>query len=52
MMLHRLVRCQPFCQGGHDPVPERAPVLFRHFFTGASNVSGGPSSTPIDKTST
>lgn len=21
LTLHRLVRCQPWCQGGHDPVP-------------------------------
>ena len=52
MTVHRLVRCQPFCHGGHDPVPERPPALFRHFFTGASDASGGPSSTPIDKTFT
>ncbi|WP_396434072.1 membrane protein insertion efficiency factor YidD [Limnohabitans sp.] len=28
LTLHRLVRCGPWCQGGHDPVPERAPKLF------------------------
>lgn len=28
LMLHRIGRCQPWCQGGHDPVPERAPRLF------------------------
>jgi uncharacterized protein len=33
MTMHRIARCQPFCQGGHDPVPERAPALFRHLFT-------------------
>jgi putative membrane protein insertion efficiency factor len=25
LTLRRLVRCQPWCQGGHDPVPPKAP---------------------------
>ena len=40
MTLHRLARCQPFCAGGHDPAPARAPALFRYL-----------SSTSTDKTS-
>lgn len=24
LTLRRLVRCQPWCQGGHDPVPPKA----------------------------
>ncbi|VWX59407.1 putative membrane protein insertion efficiency factor [Burkholderiales bacterium 8X] len=31
LVLHRLARCQPWCQGGHDPVPPaswRATSLF------------------------
>ena len=44
MTVHRLVRCHPFCAGGHDPVPARAPSLFRRFV-------GDAPLTPIDKTS-
>ncbi len=50
MTLHRLLRCQPFCAGGHDPVPERAPSLFRHFVKGAP-AAGDLSSTLTDKPS-
>ena len=25
LTLRRLVRCHPFCQGGHDPVPQDIP---------------------------
>jgi uncharacterized protein len=25
---YRLVRCQPWCQGGHDPVPQANPFSF------------------------
>ena len=25
---HRILRCNPFCQGGHDGVPDNAPALF------------------------
>ena len=28
LTLHRLVRCGPWCAGGHDPVPDPAPRLF------------------------
>ncbi len=28
LTLKRLVRCQPWCQGGHDPVPATPPGLF------------------------
>lgn len=50
MTLTRLARCHPFCEGGHDPVPDCAPALFRHFATGMPRAAGGPSSTSTDKT--
>ena len=28
LMVARLMRCNPWCAGGCDPVPERAPRLF------------------------
>jgi putative membrane protein insertion efficiency factor len=28
LTLHRLVRCGPWCTGGHDPVPKQALRLF------------------------
>jgi putative membrane protein insertion efficiency factor len=32
LTLHRLVRCQPWCDGGHDPVPPRKAEAERHHF--------------------
>jgi hypothetical protein len=29
LTLRRLVRCQPWCQGGHDPVPPKEPQRHR-----------------------
>lgn len=32
----RLARCHPWCAGGHDPVPENAPRLFRRLIQSPS----------------
>ena len=37
LTLYRLVRCQPWCRGGHDPVP--AEFLFSRLIT---PVASGP----------
>lgn len=36
LTLHRLLRCQPWCEGGHDPVPAAAPRLFRFLVSTSS----------------
>ena len=28
LTIYRLVRCQPWCEGGHDPVPQAKPYSF------------------------
>ena len=34
LTVYRLVRCQPWCKGGHDPVPESSPFkLFTRLIT-------------------
>lgn len=43
----RIARCHPWCDGGFDPVPERAPSLFRRFV----DDGGAPVSPLSDKTS-
>ena len=37
LTIHRLVRCGPWCKGGHDPVPEQAPRLFSALFPPTSS---------------
>jgi putative membrane protein insertion efficiency factor len=33
LTLARLVRCHPWCNGGHDPVPVEKPRLFSHLLS-------------------
>lgn len=42
----RLLRCHPWCVGGHDPVPEEPPRLFRRLLDRADVSSAPASSSP------
>ena len=36
LTLHRIARCQPWCQGGHDPVPAEPPKWFTRLLGSAA----------------
>ena len=37
LTVRRLLRCGPWCQGGHDPVPAQAQSLFTALFSPTSS---------------
>jgi hypothetical protein len=44
LTVHRLLRCQPLCAGGHDPVPHNPPRLFSRLISPAPRAPLSPES--------
>ena len=42
--VYRVLRCGPWCAGGHDPVPSQAPRVLRFLARDARPASASPSS--------
>jgi putative membrane protein insertion efficiency factor len=43
LTVHRILRCQPWCDGGHDPVPDNAPRLFSRLISPAPSAPSSSS---------
>lgn len=44
LTVHRILRCQPWCDGGHDPVPDNPPRLFSRLVSSSPARCGASSS--------
>jgi len=44
LTVHRILRCAPWCAGGHDPVPDNAPRLFCRLISPSMTRACAPSS--------